>query len=188
MAAPATKTSKDLSGQWGLNKQLSDNPEPVLQLQGIGFFIRKAIGLASISIEMIQYSDTPTPPSTSNEPVTFLSVSQTASGLKGMSELRILDDEIRDHTDWLFGSLKVQSRWVQVDEITEREWLKYDWEKGDRLIRTHVKNEKYGWEAIQICGFQVVNVVRRYCSRTYVTKGDQSATCRLVYDYIDNEV
>ncbi|CAH0051961.1 unnamed protein product [Clonostachys solani] len=185
MAAPATKTSQDLSGQWGLNKQLSDNPEPVLQLQGIGFLTRKAIGVASISIEINQYNDTPTPPSTFTDPATFLSVSQSASGLKGTSELRVLDDEIRDHTDWLFGSLKCHSRWVNVDEIIENDWLKHDWEEGERLVRTHVKNHKNGWEAIQICGFEVINSERRYCSRTFITKGDQSATCRLVYNYVE---
>jgi hypothetical protein len=53
--ATSTKTSlKDLSGKWSMNKKLSSDPSPVLELQGGGAFIRKAASHAPISLTVRQ--------------------------------------------------------------------------------------------------------------------------------------
>ncbi|KLU85318.1 hypothetical protein MAPG_04346 [Magnaporthiopsis poae ATCC 64411] len=41
MAAPPSKTLRDLNGKWVMNKTLSDSTEPALALQGIGWLYLK---------------------------------------------------------------------------------------------------------------------------------------------------
>jgi hypothetical protein len=57
-----------------------------LALQGIGWFIRKAIGLATVSLEVKQYEGPPSEDSPADAPhVTHVDIEQTATGgLKGM--------------------------------------------------------------------------------------------------------
>jgi hypothetical protein len=79
MAAPAEVTLKDLSGQWVMvsnslarphlwayrlirltylqNKTLSDDPDDVLALQGMGWMTRKAISIATVTLHTKQYTD-----------------------------------------------------------------------------------------------------------------------------------
>jgi len=164
MAAPPEVTIKDLSGEWVMNKSLSDDTEPVLALQGIGWLTRKAIGLATITLHTKQYDD---------EGVTHIDIDQTATGgIKGTTELRTLDWTYRDHTDHIFGELKGRNRWTKIDnpEILD-DFLKEDWLDADGdFVQTFVDNEKSGWTGEQIWGFAIVDEKRYHVRRLIITK------------------
>jgi hypothetical protein len=176
------------------NKTLSDNPEPVLALQGVGWLTRKAIGVATVNLEIKQYDGPPSPPSTSETPATHVDIEQTLSaGLTGSTEKRCLDTTFREHTDWLFGHVRGQSKWVKPDEI-EDEFLKTGWEEGDSEavgpdgashILSYVESLDREWIATQIWGFQVVEGERRYARNVVVTKGEERVAIRMVYDFLE---
>ncbi|KAK2054048.1 hypothetical protein LY76DRAFT_597331 [Colletotrichum caudatum] len=193
MAAPATNTIADLSGKWVINKTLSDSPEPALSLQGIGWMTRKAIGLATVTLTVKQYTAPPSPPGQGTEPVTHIDVDQVATGgLKGTSEERCLDFEFREHSDWMFGTVRGQSKWMSLDEI-EDEFLKKGWLEGEAEttgpggkghIYSHVESIDNGWTATQVWGFQTINGERRHARNILVQKGDKRVEIRLVYDWL----
>ncbi|EXK25523.1 hypothetical protein FOXG_11946 [Fusarium oxysporum f. sp. lycopersici 4287] len=184
MAAPQAKTTKDLNGNWVMNKGLSDSPDPILRAQGIGYLTRKGVNLATIHLKIKQYEHVHT--SSTTGIVTCIESTQTASGLKSTKEIRYLDNEFRDHYDWLFGTVKAQARWVALEDI-EDAVLKEGWlveGEGNGLVLCHAVSQENGWTASQIWGFQVVGGERRYCMRVAVaSKGDQKAYARFVYDY-----
>ncbi|KAK0760144.1 hypothetical protein N5P37_007224 [Trichoderma harzianum] len=185
MAAPSSKTTKNLNGKWTMNKTLSDSSEPVLSLQGVGYLIRKGISLATITIEVEQYEGPPKPPNTAADVVTHIDIKQSASGLSSTQENRCFDNFPRDHTDWLFGTVTGRSRWVSLDEVTD-EFLKKGWEvegEGQSFITNIAENKEKGWVAEQVWGFQIVDGERRYCRHVVVTKGEERAQIRLVYDF-----
>ncbi|KAL2757660.1 hypothetical protein ACRALDRAFT_1068195 [Sodiomyces alcalophilus JCM 7366] len=197
MAAPPNKTIGDLSGRWVMNTTLSDSPEPALALQGVSWMVRKAIGLATLTLHVKQYEGPPKPPSTSTDPVVHIDITQTATaGIKGTTENRCVDTEWREHSDWLFGNCRAYSAWRSLDEI-EAPFLKQGWLTGDAeakgpggksLLMSHVENVDDGWTATQIWGFQDFNGERRYARNIVVSKGDQKVEIRLVYDWLGEEL
>ncbi|KAL0938743.1 uncharacterized protein CTRU02_205353 [Colletotrichum truncatum] len=193
MAAPASVTIADLTGKWVMNKTLSDSPEPALALQGIGWMIRKAVGLATVTLIVKQYSAPPSPPGTGEQPVTHIDIDQIATGgLKGTSEKRCLDMEWREHSDWMFGSVRGQSKWMSPEEI-EDEFLKTNWLEGEAEatgpdgkshMYSHVESIDNGWTASQIWGFQTIKGERRYARNVLVQKDGKRVEIRLVYDWL----
>lgn len=182
------------------NKSLSDNIDPILTLQGISWFKRKAISFATVTLHVKQY----TPPSSSSTEPTHIDISQTVTGgMEGTKEERVLDWSERGHTDHLFGKLKGQSRWVSTSGITtsagdgtktdppsvtaqayvareeENSYLSEGWEEGEaetggpggeRHIESFVANEEVRWTARQIWGFAVVDGKRYYVRRVVVRR------------------
>jgi len=177
MAAPPEITIKDLSGEWVMNKTLSDNTEPVLALQGIGWFKRKAIGLATVTLHTKQYEE---------DGVVHIDIDQTATGgIKGTTELRVLDWSFREHNDHIFGDLNGRSRWIKLDnpEIPDP-FLLEDWLDAEgEFVESYVDNENAGWTGEQIWGFATVNGERYHVRRVIVKKGDTALKVRLVYDW-----
>ncbi|KAH8594924.1 hypothetical protein B0O99DRAFT_594973 [Bisporella sp. PMI_857] len=185
MAAPTEKNIGDLNGQWVLNKTLSDPTDPVLTLQGVGWLTRKAIGLATVTLHVKQYVEDGT---------THIDIDQTATGgIKGTTELRVLNWTPREHEDHIFGSLKGKSRWLTpelldtLDEHLKEGWIGTDEEKGgpngEKFLESFVENEKAGWTAQQVWGFAIVEGERRYTRRVVVTKGETVLKIRMVYNW-----
>jgi len=184
MAAPPEITIKDLSGQWVMNKTLSDDTDAVLALQGIGWFTRKAISLATVTLHVKQY--------TAEDSIVHIDIEQTATGgIKGTSEHRTLDWTERSHTDHIFGNLTGKTRFLSLShpELTDS-FLKDGWledaaegEEGERHVESFVVNSEKGWSAVQIWGFAVIEGARRYVRRVVVTKGSEVMKTRLVYDW-----
>ncbi|KAG6041552.1 hypothetical protein E4U41_003568 [Claviceps citrina] len=189
MAAPAEKMLQNLNGHWTVNYDLSESSDPALAIQGIGYVIRTAISYATISIAVNQYEAVPKPPNESAVPVTHIDITQSASGLTSTQENRCVDDTPREHTDWLFGTVRGRTKWVGLDDIGDT-YLKSGWEvEGDgRFIWSHVESCDAGWTADQVWGFQRVDGERRYCRNIVVEKGDRRAEFRLVYNYDGDEV
>ncbi|KAI0800864.1 hypothetical protein C8Q74DRAFT_450529 [Fomes fomentarius] len=185
MAAPAEMTSRDISGKFTMNKTLSDDSDEILRLQGVSWFTRKAISLATIYVTIKHYKD--------ENGVEHIEADQTLTGgIKGTNEHRILDWTERTHEDHVFGPVLSKSRRVKLEEV-EREWLKKDWLLDESLpdgliIYTTAKSdtEKSGttWTSEQVWGFEQVNGEKRYTRHVYFEgpKGE-IVTIRLVYDY-----
>ncbi|KAH7027363.1 uncharacterized protein B0I36DRAFT_326949 [Microdochium trichocladiopsis] len=201
MAAPANKTIADLNGKWMLNKTLSTDTDKALALQGIGFFIRKSIGLATIYVDINQYDGPPTPPNTSTENVVHIDSLQSASKLTSTQENRCVDGESRPHGDWLFGNCKAFSKLVTEEDVktwvVEKHgafmgegWLTGPEEATGPNGALHLYNSvenvdpKGGWTAAQIWGFQTIDGERRYVRHVVVEKGGQVETIKMVYDFI----
>ncbi|KAE8383565.1 hypothetical protein BDV26DRAFT_251225 [Aspergillus bertholletiae] len=108
MAAPADITIKDLSGEWTMDKTLSNPTEPILALQGMGWMKRKALNIASITLSIHQYADEKDPK------VLHVNIDQTVTGgIPGTTEHRITDWEGRVHEDHVFGKVKGYSRLIR---------------------------------------------------------------------------
>lgn len=178
------------------NKTLSDNPDPGLALQGIGWFIRKGIGMASVTLHVKMYEGPPNPPSTSTDPVMHIDIVQTATGgVKGTTEIRCADGVAREHTDWLFGTVRGRTTWISAADIDDEHlrgnWLEGDEEKAGPNGETHIKSlaesVDNGWTATQIWGFQMINGERRYARNVVIAKGKDRVEFRLVYDYLGED-
>ncbi|ERF75476.1 hypothetical protein EPUS_07008 [Endocarpon pusillum Z07020] len=109
MSAPPEKTLKTLSGNWKLNKSLSDDISPVLELQGVNTLLRKAISAASVHLRISQVSE--------NE--IHIAQTATAAGIPGTTEQYILDYQWRENNDPFFGQIKGRSRWIDRSEVDE---------------------------------------------------------------------
>ncbi|PKS06336.1 hypothetical protein jhhlp_007084 [Lomentospora prolificans] len=193
MAAPATSNIGQLGGRWLMNSKLSDSIEPGLTLQGISFLLRKTITLASVTLEIKQYIAAPKAPNTATDPVTHIDIQQIATGgLKGTREERCLDSVFRPHSDWIFGNVRGQSKWISLEEVDD-EFLTKGWTldeneeagpEGKKHVLSHVENIDNGWTATQVWGFQEVDGERRYVRNIVIKKGDKRVNMRLVYDYL----
>ncbi|KAI0394811.1 hypothetical protein F5Y17DRAFT_426248 [Xylariaceae sp. FL0594] len=197
MAAPASKTISDLSGKWVLNKTLSDSVDSALALQGIRWLTRKAIGVATVEIEVKQYTD--------EEGKVHVHIEQTASKLSSTTEKRTADWQPREHSDWLFGRVEGRTRFITAEQLAElvageavakkwtktdhlaRDWLAGEEEKtgpdGASLLLNHVEADA-GWFATQVWGFQNVGGERRYVRNVVVAKGDEFVEFKMIYDYV----
>ncbi|KAL2136276.1 hypothetical protein VTI74DRAFT_4511 [Chaetomium olivicolor] len=195
MAAPANKNIGDLTGKWVMNKSQSSSIEPGLALQGIGWVTRKAVSMATVTLHIKQFVAPPSPPADpSGAPVTHIEIEQTGTGgMKGSTEKRCLDFQFRDHSDWLFGHVKGQTKWVTAAEITDdflkSGWLEGDEEKGgpngETHVMSHVESYDNGWTATQIWGFKTIEGVRKYVRNVVIAKGSERVELQLIYDYVE---
>ena len=203
MAAPPEVTLKALDGTYTMvpffprgsritpltpvrpqNKTLSDDPDPMLTLQGVGWLVRKAIGLATVTLEVKEYVD--------DEGKTHIDIGQTVTGgINASPEHRTLDWTVRAHKDGVFGNLEGKSRWATLTHVKadgtwdEAEWLCEDWEGSadEDHVQSFVENKESGWTAHQIWGFQTVNGERYYSRKVVVNKGGEIVKARYVYDF-----
>ncbi|KAK1755032.1 hypothetical protein QBC47DRAFT_207595 [Echria macrotheca] len=195
MAAPPSKTIKDLNGKWVMNKSQSDSIEPGLALQGIGWVTRKAVGMTTLTLHVKQFDAPPSPPADPSGPeVTHIEIEQTGTaGFKGTSEKRCLDYTFREHSDWLFGSVRGQTKWIARADVKDpflnsNDWLEGEAEAGGPAGETHVlsyvESLDNGWTATQIWGFQLVGGERKHVRLIVIAKGTDRVELKLVYDYI----
>ncbi|MCJ1265475.1 hypothetical protein MMC22_005353 [Lobaria immixta] len=163
MAAPPEITINDLSGTW--------------VMQGVGWFMRKAIALSTITLSIKQYVD--------DGGVTHIDIEQTATGGIKTTELRTLDWQVRDHEDRVFGKVDAQARWVKLADVDDDAFLKTGWDdlEGEH-VQGYVESKTNGWTADQIWGFEYVHEKRYHVRHAVVRKGDDWKQARLVYDYL----
>ncbi|KAL8917785.1 MAG: hypothetical protein Q9208_007766 [Pyrenodesmia sp. 3 TL-2023] len=142
MAAPADKTLKNLDGKWVMNKTLSDDTDRILQMQGVGWFMRRAIALATITLTVEEYIA---------DDLTHIDIEQVATGGITSTENRTLDWEFRDHTDKIFGAVRGKSRWVKLADVDDDKFLKegFDDTEGEH-VQSWVESKEGGWTADQL--------------------------------------
>jgi len=191
MAAPPEITLDNLNCKFIMDKTLSDDSDPILVLQGIGWFLRKAIGLATVYLDVKEYVD--------EEGVTHIDISQTATGgIKGTKEERKLTWTDGEHEDGIFGKVIGKSRFYTALDMQgggseeELKFLKAEilkdgspskWLEDDKHIQSWARSVNNGWTAEQTWGFEEINGKRYYTRRVVCRKGDKSAKARLVYAY-----
>ncbi|KAF6240176.1 hypothetical protein HO173_001786 [Letharia columbiana] len=179
MAAPPERTIQDLNGVWTMNKSLSDDYDRILQMQGVSWFLRKAISYATITLTINQYVDD------TAEKYTHIDIAQVATGGVGATqEKRLLDFTWREHQDRIFGKVKGKSRWIKLADIDEDDFLKtgYDDMEGEH-VQALAESLDNGWTADQVWGFEQVDGKRHHVRHVIVRKGDDWKQARLVYDY-----
>ncbi|OBT74916.1 hypothetical protein VF21_06038 [Pseudogymnoascus sp. 05NY08] len=184
MAAPAEYTIANLNGQWVLNKSLSDETEPVLSLQGVGWLKRKAIGLATITLSISEKVE---------DGLTIIDIESTGTGgIQGTAEHRELNWSERAHEDHVFGSLTGQTKWLDnkgadwdaLDSFQKEGWLdERVGPNGEPHILTTAVSKTNGWTAIQVWGFTELNGVRYYTRKVVITKGSEVLKVRIFYDF-----
>jgi hypothetical protein len=108
----------------------------MLELQGVGWLMRKAIQMATISLSVKHYKD--------DTGVEHIDIDQTLSGgIAGTTERRILDWVYREHEDHIFGALLGKSRRSKWEDITEpflrKGWLPDTKENG--VIEGYVESD-----------------------------------------------
>jgi hypothetical protein len=177
MAAPPSKTLHDLAGKWKLDKSLSDDISPVLELQGVNTLLRKAISTASVHLKISQPSE--------NE----IHIEQTAiaASIPGTTEQYILDCQWRENKDPFFGKVKGRSRWIDRSEVTE-DGLKEGLDKleaGD-LIEATGGDVDGKWSATHIWGFLEIRGQRKHVRKVVVRgKSGEEVRVMMVYDWVE---
>ncbi|KAL0578595.1 hypothetical protein V5O48_003386 [Marasmius crinis-equi] len=186
MAVPANFTTLDTTGKFVMNKTLSDPHDDILAAQGIGWMMRKAIALATVTLHIKHYKD--------GEGIEHIDIDQTLTGgIGGTREERTLWWKERETSDRIFGEVTGKSRRVTDLSAIEPndEWWKGNWtadsfEHG--LIQSYVESNtaKSGrtWIGNQLWGIEEVNGERRYSRHVHFTGGDGKVIkARLLYDY-----
>ena len=151
--------------------------------------------MATVTLDIKQFRAPPSPPADPSGPeATHIEIEQTVTGgFKGTTEKRCLDSTFREHSDWLFGHVKGQSKWLRADEIQDpwlasKDWLEGDAEKGgpdgETHVLSHVDSLDDDWTATQIWGFQLVDGERKHVRHVVIAKGQDRVELKLVYDYL----
>jgi hypothetical protein len=184
MAVPQDLNILDISGKFLLNKTLSDDTDAILKAQGVGWFLRKAIGAASITLDIKHYKD--------DDRVEHIDIVQTLTGgIPGTTELRILWWKEKEHEDAIFGSVIGKSRRVKAEELQDeyltKGWTADTYDHG--LVQSYAESNtpKSGitWIANQTWGMEEIKDERRYTRHLYFTPADGKVIkARMVYDYL----
>ncbi|KAH8835885.1 hypothetical protein DL96DRAFT_1732991 [Flagelloscypha sp. PMI_526] len=170
MAVPPEFTLLDISGKFIINKSLSDTDkmDQILSLQGVGWLKRKAIGAATVTLNVKHYKN--------DDGKECIDIDQTLTGgIPGTREERILDNTERAKEDSLFGAVIAKSRRVVIADIEESNaFLADDWvpaavEQG--LIQAIASSDtpKSGttWRGNQTWGVEEVQGEKRYARHVY---------------------
>ncbi|KAJ5539957.1 hypothetical protein N7513_008289 [Penicillium frequentans] len=119
MATPSAITigSGSFTGKWVIDKKASPPPDPALKLQGIGWVLRKAAGLAVPTLHMSISSPSASRLCTESQSApqkAYISVFQVpTAGLGAITESRVLDwDERTPLKDFLFGTRLSRNRFI----------------------------------------------------------------------------
>ncbi|KAF8203711.1 hypothetical protein BJ912DRAFT_870968 [Pholiota molesta] len=184
MAVPADFTILDISGKFIMNKTLSDpRTDTILQLQGVGWWKRKAISLGTVTLSIKHFKD--------DEGVEHINIDQTITGgIPGTTEERTLSWKEREHEDSLFGAVIGKSRRVRAEELDipflQEGWTQDTLDHG--LVQSYVESNtpKSGtvWIANQTWGMEEINGDRRYMRHVKFTGPQgEDIEAKLVYDY-----
>ncbi|KAE9566442.1 hypothetical protein CGCF415_v015121 [Colletotrichum fructicola] len=193
MAAPTQVTIRDLNGTWRMSKTLSDDLGPSLALQGMPWILRKAVSYATITGKLSQTQD--------DKGITSIAIQQTASGgIKGEDEKHKLDGAENIHGSLMFGAQHVRSSWLDVkttnplslsgeplDPYLLQGWLDEEQPGQPGHITVNVINERAGWKADQVWGFSNIDGQRYRIAKFLVSKGEEIAPVRVVYEWVGRE-
>ncbi|TKA72659.1 hypothetical protein B0A55_07241 [Friedmanniomyces simplex] len=168
MSAP--KSLHDLSGKWSMNRDLSTDVSPVLEIQGFNALIRKAVTYAPVNLTITQKGDGEI----------HIDQTTTASMPAVKEEWYPKDHEWRETKDSFLGKVRSRSRWTKAVEL-EKGFLTEGLGGEDEVIESEVEAlEGTEWRAVQVWMFEEEKFVRRVVT---TGKGGEKAETRLVYDF-----
>ncbi|KAJ5287935.1 hypothetical protein N7478_003621 [Penicillium angulare] len=197
MAAPLSKDVTNLTGTWRLNRKLSDDPEGLLALQGVPWITRKALRLASLSLQMTQSvsmsdassdgtSDGTNTSSDDDGFVTMLHVRQTVSpGSFNSDSSCPVNGQEQKLSLPIFGDIKMSLRYMNTSGIKD-EVIRQQYEDGcptKTVIDEDAVNLKMGWTAHVLWGFEIINGKRYLTRNATSSRNDETVAARMVYDY-----
>ena len=137
------KSLKDLTGKWKMSKSASSDPAPVLELQGVNAFIRKAASSAPVSLDITQ----------KGTEEYFIKQSTTAS-IPGISEewYPSRPEKWVEGSDQLLGKSRSRSKWGRVGELEGIDaWLLEGLDGGEEMVVAEVESsDGNGWRAVQV--------------------------------------
>ncbi|KAH8099432.1 hypothetical protein BXZ70DRAFT_300636 [Cristinia sonorae] len=183
MAVPASLTTLDISGQYFMNKTLSDDADEILRLQGVSWWTRQAIKMSTLYLTIKHYKD--------DAGVEHIDIDQVLTGGVGASkEERTLDWAERETNNTTFGWVLGRSRRIKLDELDD-EFLKTGWladvaEHGAIQAVAQSDTAKSGttWYSEQTFGFEEIDGERRHTRHAhFVGPGGEHIRARFVYDY-----
>ncbi|KAM6492837.1 hypothetical protein JOM56_010971 [Amanita muscaria] len=183
MAVPADITTLNLTGKYQLNKTLSDDPDAIFKEQGVGWIMRKAIGIASVYLDIKHYKD--------DNGVEHIEVISTVTGgIPGEEDHRILHWEQTEYKSRVYGSVTCKSKRIKVEEV-EIEHLAKGWTEDTvehGVIYVHTESDtpksKNTWTFDQTFGVEEVNGERKYSMHIHFNASTSSPLeRRYVYDY-----
>ncbi|RFU33280.1 hypothetical protein B7463_g3070, partial [Scytalidium lignicola] len=190
MAAPKEITVENLTGEYVLDKSLSDSMDELFALQGIPWMVRKAMGLGTPNLSIKEYVD--------ESDTTHIDIVLVATaGIKG-EDKRVLDWNKVAKKDGMFGDVEGQSRLYTMFEMAGSEdegdekflsgkiladgnpssWLE---DITGKHVQSYVVSQKNEWTAEQTWGFEEIRAVRYHTRRIVVRKGNVSKRARQVY-------
>ncbi|KAK6841514.1 lccl domain-containing protein [Apiospora arundinis] len=194
MAAPPEVTIHNLSGQWVMNKSLSDDMNPMMELQGVPWLVRKAASMMNVTARLTQTTDA----ATGTSSITIETVA--TGGFKGEVKTYKLDgSELRSESK--FGVTHVRARWLNLSERDQPQsmsgegpmdsYLAEDWieEPCERLegkpgfVQVYVVQEGGEGSAEQVFGFCMIDGKRYHVQKTVATKDNKTIKVRAVYEW-----
>ncbi|KAL9007552.1 MAG: hypothetical protein Q9173_007206, partial [Seirophora scorigena] len=134
--------------------------------QGVGWFLRRAISLSTITLTVKEYT---------KDDLTHIDIHQVATGNIQSTEDRTLDWVFREHSDRIFGDVKGRSRWVKLEDVDDDAFLKEGWDElqGEH-VQSWVESKRGGWTADQGIVVIVKESALEYYTRTAPRKYDRS--------------
>ena len=165
-----SKNLKDLNGKWSMNKDLSSDVSPVLEIQGINAMMRKAVSFAPVNLDISQPS------------ADEIKIKQsTTANIPAIDEEWYPGDhEWREQSDKLLGKVRSRSRWAKVSELTDFDgFLVSDLSGENAVIQADVESRDSDWKAVQVWCFEGEKFVRRVVT----TGGGKKAETNLIYDF-----
>ena len=130
------------------NKDLSDDTDGILSMQGVSWFNRTAISYGTITLYVKHNKD--------ENGVEHVVSDQTLTGIPGTTEKRTLDWKTTEHYDYVFGAVVGKSRRCNVGDI-EDDFLKGGWlpdtlEHGviASWIESDTKKSGYSWTSNEV--------------------------------------
>ncbi|KAF9894139.1 hypothetical protein FE257_009112 [Aspergillus nanangensis] len=205
MEVPADISFRTIKGSWTMDN-VSDDMDPIMKLQGVGWLTRKGIGAATLTL----HASTAETTSSSGSPALNFILRQTLTGgIPGATEERIMDWTERERINHIYGNTLSRSQLVSGikdadgavrPELTlqskpkspevEAELKEFlvggtPYLAGDDVKELYVhdfgRNEASGWTAEQIWAFELIDSKPYLTRRVVVVKGDEHAKARLVF-------
>lgn len=130
------------------NKELSDDTDGILSMQGVSWINRTAISYGTITLYIKHYKD--------ENGIEHVVSEETLTGIPGSTEKRTLDWAVREHSDYVFGALVGKARRRKVEDI-EDDFLRGGWlpdtvEHGVIALWTESDTAKsgYSWTSDEV--------------------------------------
>ena len=130
------------------NKELSDDTDGILSMQGVSWINRTAISYGTITLYVKHHKD--------ENGIEHVVSEQTLTGIPGTTEKRTLDSEVREHYDYVFGAVVGKSRRRKVEDI-EDDFLRGGWLPDtikDGVIASWIESDTaksgYSWTSDEV--------------------------------------
>ncbi|KAF9027337.1 hypothetical protein BDZ89DRAFT_1039571 [Hymenopellis radicata] len=174
----ASFTPENMSGKYRLNKQLSTNMEELMQIQKVGWVVRKAVTSAPVALSL------------THDNTTFNALAEVA-GIPGTANNRRLDGTSIEEKHPILGLINKRAVVAVLGDVTEA-FLKDAWKGLDpatKLVLTSYESVKEGWKTLEVTTVQEVDGQVRLVLYCFGTNDKGEVVCgRVVYDTVADRV